>query len=61
LKKEFEERYDVGLQFVATGDSRQMLAKLKREIRAGKRQADVFVGVERNDAPLALGEDLFEP
>jgi len=61
LEKEFEERYEVDLQFVATGDSRQMLAKLKREIRAGKRQADVFVGVERNDAPLALGEDLFEP
>ncbi|MFW6111685.1 MAG: thiamine ABC transporter substrate-binding protein [Candidatus Bipolaricaulota bacterium] len=61
LKEEFESRYDVDLQFVATGDSRQMLARLKRELRAGETRADVFVGVERNDAPLALGEDLFSP
>ncbi|MBS3825739.1 thiamine ABC transporter substrate-binding protein [Candidatus Bipolaricaulota bacterium] len=61
LKEEFESRYDVDLQFVATGDSRQMLARLKRELRAGETRADVFVGVERSDAPLALGEDLFSP
>ncbi len=61
LKKEFESRYDVKLQFVATGDSRQMLSRLKRERRAGENRADVFVGIERNDAPLALGEDLFTP
>ncbi len=61
LKQEWEERYDVELQFVATGDSRQMLSRLKREKRAGKIEADVFIGVERNDAPLALGEDLFLP
>lgn len=61
LKKEFEKSYDMDLQFVATGDSRQMLTRLKRELRSGKTQADVFVGVERNDAPLALEEDIFVP
>ncbi len=61
LEKEFEERYDVDVQFVATGDSRQMLSRLKRELRAGETRADVFVGIERSDAPLATGEDIFSP
>ena len=61
LEKEFEERYDMDLQFVATGDSRQMLSRLKREVQSGVTEADVFVGIERNDAPLALGENLFQP
>lgn len=61
LEKEFEDRYDIDLQFVATGDSRQMLSRLKRELRSGETRADVFVGIERNDAPLALGENLFYP
>ena len=61
LEKEFEDKYEVDLQFVATGDSRSMLARLKRELRAGESRADVFVGVERNDAPLATKEDIFSP
>ncbi|MFW6071545.1 MAG: thiamine ABC transporter substrate-binding protein [Candidatus Bipolaricaulota bacterium] len=61
LEEKFEEKYDLDLQFVATGDSRQMLSRLKRELRNDETQADVFVGVERNDAPLATREDIFLP
>lgn len=61
LEEKFEEKYDLDLQFVATGDSRQMLSRLKRELRNEQAQADVFVGVERNDAPLATEEDIFVP
>lgn len=61
LKKEFEQKYSADLQFVSTGGSREMLSRLKRELRAGKATADVFVGVERNDTPLATETDVFLP
>lgn len=61
VEREFEKRYAVDLQFVATGDSREMLSRLKRQLRAGEHNADVFVGVERNDTPLATEEDIFLP
>ncbi len=61
LEKEFEQKYSADLQFVSTGGSRKMLSRLKRELRAGKATADVFVGVERNDTPLATETDVFLP
>lgn len=61
LEEEFEDKYDLDLQFVATGDSRQMLSRLKRELRNDEAKADVFVGIERNDTPLATEEDIFLP
>lgn len=61
MEKTFQERYHIPVEFVATGDSRQMLAQLIAEAQAGKTDADVFIGIERSDLPKIEGKDLFEP
>lgn len=59
LKQEFEKRFGVTVEFVATGPSREMLARLLTEREAGGTPADVFLG-EINDIPKAKKFDLFE-
>jgi thiamine transport system substrate-binding protein len=60
IEQTFEERTGVDVQFVATGASREMLARLLTERDAGGTPADVFMG-ELNDVPKAKQLDLFEP
>lgn len=60
IEQAFEERTGVDVQFVATGASREMLARLLTERDAGGTPADVFLG-ELNDVPKAKQFDLFEP
>jgi thiamine transport system substrate-binding protein len=58
----FQEQTGAQIQFVATGDSRTMLAKLIAEREAtGQAPADVFIGVEVNDLAIAQRNDLFLP
>ncbi len=59
VEQTFEERTGVDVQFVATGASREMLARLLTEKDAGGTPADVFMG-ELNDVPKAKQFDLFE-
>jgi len=60
VEQEFERLFGVDVQFVATGASREMLARLLTERDAGGTPADVFMG-ELNDVPKAKQFDLFEP
>jgi len=60
IKQEFERRFGVEVEFVATGPSREMLARLLTEREAGGTPADVFLG-EINDIPKAKQFDLFDP
>ncbi len=60
MAEEFEERTGTPVQFVATGASREMLARMLTERDAGGTPADVFLG-ELNDVPKAKQFDLFEP
>lgn len=60
VKQAFEGQFDARVQFVATGPSREMLARLLNEQRAGGTPADVFLG-ELNDIPKAKQFDLFVP
>jgi thiamine transport system substrate-binding protein len=59
LEQAFEAAHDVDVQFVATGDSRAMLARMMAERDAGIRTADVFIGIEAAD--VARVRDLFVP
>ncbi len=61
IETEFEKRFNIDVVFVATGASREMLSRLIAEKRAGRIEADVFVGVEAADTPRAKKRDLFEP
>lgn len=61
IKTEFERRNPgVEVEFVATGPSRAMLARLIQETRSGGTPADVFMG-EINDVPKATQFGLFVP
>ncbi len=60
IEQAFEERTGVDVQFVATGASREVLARLLTERDAGGTPADVFMG-ELNDVPKAKQFGLFEP
>ncbi len=60
IKQEFEKRFGVTVEFVATGPSRELLARLLTEREAGGTPADVFMG-ELNDIPKAKQFDIFEP
>jgi len=60
IEEEFERRTGIDVQFVATGASREMLARLIAERDAGGTPADVFLG-EINDVPKAKKFDLFLP
>ncbi len=61
IKTEFEKRNPgVEVEFVATGPSRAMLARLVQEIQSGGTPADVFMG-EINDIPKAKQFGLFVP
>lgn len=59
LRQQFESRFGVSVEFVATGPSREMLARLLTEREAGGTPADVFLG-ELNDIPKAKKFDVFE-
>lgn len=61
IETEFEKRFGIDVVFVATGASREMLSRLIAEKRAGRTEADVFIGVEAADTPRAKKRDLFEP
>jgi len=61
IEEEFERTHQVDVQFVATADSRAMLAKLIREREAGEQGADVFIGVEAADLPTVWAHGLFTP
>lgn len=61
IKTEFEKRNPgVEVEFVATGPSRAMLARLVQETQSGGTPADVFLG-EINDVPKAKQFGLFVP
>jgi thiamine transport system substrate-binding protein len=60
IKQEFEKRFGVTVEFVASGPSREMLARLLTEREAAGTPADVFLG-ELNDIPKAKKFNLFEP
>lgn len=61
IKTEFERRNPgVEVEFVATGPSRAMLARIVQEIQSGGTPADVFLG-EINDVPKAKQFGLFVP
>lgn len=61
IKTEFEKRnIGVEVEFVATGPSRAMLARLVQEIQSGGTPADLFMG-EINDIPKAKQFGLFVP
>ncbi len=59
IEEEFEKIYDVDVVFIATADSRAMLAKLLAERTAGFQGCDVFIGVEAAD--LSRVQGLFIP
>ncbi|MFQ6090489.1 MAG: extracellular solute-binding protein, partial [Candidatus Bipolaricaulia bacterium] len=61
IEEEFEKEHRVDVQFVATADSRAMLAKLIRERATGEQGADVFIGVEAADLPTIWAHGLFIP
>jgi thiamine transport system substrate-binding protein len=62
VAKVFKAQTSQEIQFVATDDSRAMLAKLITERDAtGQPPADVFVGVEINDLSTANAHDVFVP
>lgn len=61
IKTEFERRNPgITVEFVATGPSRAMLARLVTETQSGGTPADVFLG-EINDVPKAKKFGLFVP
>lgn len=60
VKETFESQFDAEVKFVATGPSREMLARLLNERQAGGTPADLFLG-ELNDIPKAKQFDLFVP
>ncbi len=61
IKTEFEKRFSgVEVEFVATGPSRTMLARLVSELQTGRTPADLFLG-EINDVPKAKKFGLFIP
>lgn len=61
IKTEFEKRNPgIEVEFVATGPSRAMLARLVTELQAGHTPADLFLG-EINDVPRAKKFGLFVP
>jgi len=57
----FEAQTGATVQFVATNDSRAMLARLLNERSGAGTPADVFVGVELNDLDQATREGAFVP
>lgn len=59
IEKEFEKETGAEVRFVAPGDSRKMINRLKRELEKGKTTADIFLGIESNDVPLVKGEGIF--
>jgi thiamine transport system substrate-binding protein len=61
IEEEFERTHTIDVEFVATADSRAMLAKLIREREAGEQGADVFIGIEAADLPTVWEHELFIP
>jgi thiamine transport system substrate-binding protein len=62
VRKAFKKATGANVRFVATGDSRAMLAKFLAERSAtGEVPADAFVGVEINDAGIANSKNIFIP
>jgi len=63
IEEEFERTHDYGVDvvFVATADSRAMLARLIEELAAGGPTADVFIGVEAADLAKVWEHELFIP
>lgn len=63
VSRAFKAQTGADVQFVATGDSRAMLAKLiaERDAVGGTPPADVFIGVEVNDLGTANDHDVFVP
>ena len=59
IETRFEAKFGGDVQFVATSDSRAMLARLLNEHAAGNTPADVFIGVEANDLATATEQPLF--
>jgi len=57
----FKAQTGATVQFVATDDSRAMLARLLNERSGAGTPADVFVGVELNDLDQATREGTFVP
>jgi thiamine transport system substrate-binding protein len=59
IEARFEAQTGIDIQFVATNDSRSMLARLLTERAGGGTPADVFIGVEVNDLVTAAEESAF--
>ena len=61
IESRFEAQTGIDVQFVATADSRAMLARMLSERSNGGTSADVFIGVEVNDLSTATSENAFLP
>jgi thiamine transport system substrate-binding protein len=61
IEEEFERTHNVDIVFIATADSRAMLAKLLAEREAGSQGCDVFIGIEAADLARVKREGLFLP
>jgi len=61
IESRFEEISGTDVQFVATDDSRAMLARMRSERDSGGTPADVFIGVEANDLRTATRGRAFVP
>ncbi len=59
IEARFEAETNADVQFVATDDSRSMLARLLTERDSGGTPADVFIGVEVNDLSTATEDGAF--
>lgn len=59
IESRFEAQTGVDVQFVATDDSRSMLARMLTERDSGGTPADVFIGVEVNDLSTATEDGAF--
>lgn len=59
IESRFEAQTGIDVQFVATADSRAMLARMLNERSNGGTPADVFIGVELNDLSTATQEGAF--
>jgi len=61
IESRFEEISGTDVQFVATDDSRAMLARMRSERDSGGTPADVFIGVEANALRTATRGRAFVP
>lgn len=62
IKERFEALFPgVNLVWVAVGDSSEMLSRLIAELKLGRTEADVFLGLADVELPRALAHQVFQP